>query len=85
LHLDVSGLVIRWWSTLCGPEANPDTFGEVAALDALGERTWNHPVVAGRHLLVRNDREAVCHLLPISTPASSQDVEEADSVVPPTE
>ena len=49
-------------------EANPNAFSEVATLDALSERTWNHPVVAGRHLIVRNDREAVCYLLPISTP-----------------
>jgi len=49
-------------------KADPETFSEVASLDALSERTWNHPVVAGRHLLVRNDREAVCYLLPVLTP-----------------
>jgi hypothetical protein len=26
--------------------------------------TWNTPVVAGRLLLVRNDHEAACYLLP---------------------
>ena len=41
-------------------EANPTRFREVATLPALNNRTWNHPVVTARHLLVRNDREAVC-------------------------
>ena len=28
-------------------------------------KTWNNPVLAGRMLLVRNDREAVCYELPL--------------------
>ncbi|MEM9281978.1 MAG: PQQ-binding-like beta-propeller repeat protein, partial [Verrucomicrobiota bacterium] len=32
--------------------------------DALSSMTWNPPTVAGRFLLVRNDKEAVCYLLP---------------------
>jgi outer membrane protein assembly factor BamB len=47
-------------------EASPRAFREVARLEALAERTWNHPVVAGRFLLVRNDREAACFALPVS-------------------
>ncbi len=49
---------------VCLVDADPQEFREVARLDALFDRTWNHPVVAGRHLLVRNDREAVCYELP---------------------
>jgi outer membrane protein assembly factor BamB len=30
----------------------------------LSSKTWNQPAVAGRYLLVRNDREAVCWELP---------------------
>lgn len=41
-------------------QANPDKFAEVATLDALRERTWNQPVIAGPFLLVRSDREAAC-------------------------
>lgn len=44
--------------------AKPDGFTELAKLDALSSKTWNHPVLAGRFLLVRNDREAVCYELP---------------------
>ena len=45
-------------------QTNPTKFTEVASLEALHERTWNQPVVAGPHLLVRSDREAVCFELP---------------------
>jgi outer membrane protein assembly factor BamB len=45
-------------------KADPREFTEVASLAALKDRTWTHPVVSGKHLLVRNDREAACYLLP---------------------
>lgn len=45
--------------------ANPEAFQEFGQLAALSSKTWNHPVLAGRFLLVRNDREAVCYELPI--------------------
>lgn len=45
---------------VCLVEARPDRFREIARLPALSERTWNHPVISGRYLLVRNDREAAC-------------------------
>ena len=38
---------------------NPNEEEVVSEFDALDHRTWNHPVLAGRILLVRNDREAV--------------------------
>ena len=40
-------------------EMNPEEESVVTAFDALDHRTWNNPVVAGRILLVRNDREAI--------------------------
>ncbi|EMI20061.1 Pyrrolo-quinoline quinone [Rhodopirellula maiorica SM1] len=33
-------------------------------MPALNSKTWNVPTIAGRHLIVRNDREAICFLLP---------------------
>lgn len=44
--------------------AAPNAFQELGKLAALSSKTWNHPVLAGRYLLVRNDREAVCYELP---------------------
>lgn len=48
----------------------PDPAGlqEVARLDALKSKTWNPPALAGRWLIVRNDREAVCYELPAMAP-----------------
>jgi outer membrane protein assembly factor BamB len=34
--------------------------GRIEAMDSM---TWNTPVLAGRYLLVRNDKEVVCFRL----------------------
>lgn len=39
---------------------SPEGLREVSRTPALTEKTWNNPALAGRFLLVRNDREAVC-------------------------
>ena len=44
-------------------EATPQQFREVAKITAFEHKTWNHPVVVGSLLLVRNDREAACYEL----------------------
>jgi outer membrane protein assembly factor BamB len=36
---------------------------EIAKLDALSSKTWNYPTLAGKHLILRNDRQAVCYEL----------------------
>ncbi len=43
--------------------AEPTGYGEAARMAALDHMTWNVPTLAGRYLLVRNDREAVCYRL----------------------
>lgn len=45
-------------------KASPERLEEVSRLEALHAKTWNPPTLAGRWLLVRNDREAVCFELP---------------------
>ncbi len=45
-------------------EASPRAFHELARFPALSDRTWNHPVVSGEYLLVRNSVEAACFQLP---------------------
>ena len=46
-------------------EARPDGWHELGRIAALSSKTWNHPTLAGRYLLVRNDREAVAYELPV--------------------
>ncbi|HKQ63128.1 MAG TPA: PQQ-binding-like beta-propeller repeat protein [Candidatus Polarisedimenticolaceae bacterium] len=45
--------------------ASPDGYRELGRRPALDGKTWNHPALAGSHLLVRNDREAGCYELPL--------------------
>jgi outer membrane protein assembly factor BamB len=33
----------------------------LGTIQALSSKTWNCPTLAGKYLLVRNDREAVCY------------------------
>jgi outer membrane protein assembly factor BamB len=47
-------------------EASPQAFREVARTAALADKTWNTLAVAGRLLLVRNDRQAMCLKLPVA-------------------
>lgn len=50
-------------------EASPERYAEMGRISALTSKTWNIPTVAGRHLIVRNDRQAICFLLPERSPA----------------
>lgn len=45
-------------------EANPEELVERGTITALDGKTWNHPVVIGKRLYLRNAREAVCYELP---------------------
>jgi outer membrane protein assembly factor BamB len=47
-------------------EANPEEHRELGRLPALDGKTWNPPALAGRYLLVRNNREAACYELPLA-------------------
>jgi outer membrane protein assembly factor BamB len=44
-------------------DARPDGMRELGRFRALSDKTWNPPALAGNLLLMRNDREAVCHRL----------------------
>ena len=45
-------------------EASPLEHKELSRFTALADRTWNHPVLSGNLLLMRNDRNAACYELP---------------------
>ena len=44
--------------------ATPDGFTEVARVPALSGKTWNHPVLVGDILLVRNGEEMAAFRMP---------------------
>lgn len=45
-------------------EASPEGYRELGSFQAVEGKTWNTPALAGRLLLIRNDREAACFELP---------------------
>lgn len=44
--------------------ANPDEHVELGSFKAIEGKTWNHPIVAGHRLYLRNSEEAACLELP---------------------
>jgi outer membrane protein assembly factor BamB len=46
-------------------QATPDQFTEIAKLPAIEGKTWNHPVLVGDTLLVRNSEEMAAFRLPL--------------------
>lgn len=46
--------------------ANPKNLEELARTKVLSDKTWNHPVLVGNRLYVRNGEEAVCLELPMA-------------------
>jgi len=43
--------------------ADPTAHHEIASVKALQGKTWNHPVVVGNRLFIRNAQEAACYEL----------------------
>ena len=47
--------------------ATPDQYREMAQVPAIEGKTWNHPVVAGNMLLVRNGEEMAAFRLALES------------------
>lgn len=59
-------------------KADPSGHQEIAKIDALEGKTWNHPVVVGDRLYVRNAKEAACYRLPL-VDSGGEDTDVPDS------
>ena len=51
--------------------ADPGQHIEVDSFKALEGKTWNHPVVVGDRLYLRNSQEAACYQLPLGEPKTA--------------
>ena len=52
--------------------ADPNAHAELASFKALDGKTWNHPVVVGERLYVRNSQEAAAYQLPLAEAKMTQ-------------
>jgi len=68
-------LVLAESGELALVHANPEKLEEVAKIQALDGKTWNHPILAGNRLFVRNGEWAACYELPLATAEPKADAE----------
>jgi len=63
-------------------DADPGAHRELGEFQALEGKTWNHPVLVGNRLYVRNDQQAACYQLPLADVAVTLHVTQPDRTSP---
>lgn len=58
-------LVISEGGEIALVKASPEGFSELSRMKAIGGKTWNHPVLVGETLLVRNGEEMAAFRMPV--------------------
>lgn len=67
-------LVVSEKGELALVAAEPDEFRELGKVAAIEGKTWNHPVLIGNRVYLRNGQEAACFELPLADSADQQAV-----------
>ena len=57
-------------------QANPSKLDEVARAKVLEGKTWNHPVLVGNRVYVRNAEEAACFEVPLAKQSTGDPAKE---------
>ena len=62
----VVAVALQWLARFGQVRATPDRFTELARFPAIQGKTWNHPVLVGDALLVRNGEEMAAFRLSLA-------------------
>ena len=65
-------LVLSEYGEIVLLEATPTKLVELARHKVVEGKTWNHPVLVGDRLYVRNGEEAACYQLPLKSAAEPE-------------
>lgn len=68
LHEQAPLLILSETGELVLATASPESLAEIAMTPVLEGKTWNHPVLIGNRVHIRNGREAACIELPPAEP-----------------
>jgi outer membrane protein assembly factor BamB len=72
-------LVVSEKGELVLVNATPEKLDEVAKIQAIEGKTWNHPILLGNRIYLRNGQEAACYELPQKTQEVASTIHEVNA------